>query len=155
MELQLWNAADGGDLAERLQSWWNGADVQDRVVVMGLSDGQLHTLEQKLGTEGVVVYRGPAGMAVEWLPRAAIEFQQRQQKEHEELLLILQEVLIKIADTDTDLASRLAARAYVNLKTDPKGQRRYDGLLHRFTGVLHRRPKQPAEAAPPSTPEDS
>ena len=155
MELQLWKAADGGDLAERLQSWWNGADVQDRVVVMGLSDGQLHTLEQKLGTEGVVVYRGPAGMAVEWLPRAAIEFQQRQQKEHEELLLILQEVLIKIADTDTDLASRLAARAYVNLKTDPKGQRRYDGLLHRFTGVLHRRPKQPAEAAPPSTPEDS
>jgi len=155
MELQLWNGADGGDMAERLQSWWDGADVQDRVVVGGLSDGQLQTLQQKLGTEGTAVYRGPAGMAAEWFPRAAIEFQQRQQKEHQEILLILQEALIKIADTDTDLASRLAARAYVNLKTDPKGQRRYDGLLHRFTGVLHRRPKEPVEAAPPSTPEDS
>ncbi len=155
MGLQLWNGADRGDLAERLQSWWNGADVQDRVVVVGLSDGQLQTLEQKLGTEGAGVYRGSAGMAVEWLPRSAIEFQQRQQKEHHELLLILQEALIKIADTDTDLASRLAARAYVNLKTDPNGQRRYDGLLHRFTGVLHRRPKEPVEAAPPSAPENS
>ncbi|PSR21957.1 MAG: hypothetical protein C7B45_08690 [Sulfobacillus acidophilus] len=155
MGLQLWNGADGGDLAERLKSWWNGADVHDRVVVVGLSDGQLQMLEQKLGTEAAGVYRGSSGIAVEWLPRSDIEFQQRQQKEHHELLLILQEALIKIADTDTDLASRLAARVYVNLKTDPNGQRRYDGLLHRFTGVLHRRPKEPVETAPPLASENS
>ena len=97
MGLQIWNGADAGDLAERLQSCWNGADVQDRVADVGFSDGQLQTLEQELGTDGSGVYRGPAGMAVEWLPRTAIEFQQRQQKEHQELLLILQETLIKIA----------------------------------------------------------
>lgn len=56
MGLQLWHGADGGDRAERLQSWWNGADVQDRVVIVG----QVQTLERKLGTDGAGVYRGLA-----------------------------------------------------------------------------------------------
>lgn len=65
-------------------------------------------------------------------------FLSKHESEHEALLKILQDALIKIEETDAETAARLAARAYVNLKTDPKGQRRYDGLLHRFTGVLHR-----------------
>nr|WP_243239736.1 hypothetical protein [Sulfobacillus harzensis] len=138
--MDLWNAPEDGNLTGRLESWWNQADAQDRVLTVGLSDPELENVRQRLGTDPVAVYRGQAGTAALWLPRAAAEFQERQQKEHQQLLLILQEALIKIAETDTDLASRLAARAYVNLKTDPKGQRRYDGLLHRFTGVLHRRP---------------
>lgn len=141
MGCELWNAADDNPVIERVEAWWKTADVPDRLIVMGLSDSQLAMLTQTLGSDGLAVYQGPAGRAARWIPRAAIEFQERQQKEHGELLLILQEALIKIAETDTELASRLAARAYVHLKTDPKGQRRYDGLLHRFTGVLHRRPK--------------
>lgn len=83
--------------------------------------------------------------------------QQRQEKEQAELLLILQDALIAVSEVNSELASRLAARAYVNLKTNPRGQRRFDGLLHRFTGVLHRHPA--TSAAPvnktPSPPERS
>ncbi len=145
MGLDVWNGAEQGHLADRLGTWRTTAGPHDRVVVLGLTDDQLEEVAQRLGVEAAAVYRGGLGLAAEWFSTAAVEFQERQQAEHRELLRILQEALIRIAESDTDWASRLAAGAYVHLKTDPKGQRRYDGLLHRFTGVLHQRPKASPE----------
>lgn len=150
MGLEVWNGAGLGDVADRLETWRNAAGPHDRVVVLGLSGDQLTDVSQRLGAEAAAVYHGASGNAAEWLSRAAAAFHERQQREHQELLLILQEALITIAETDKDLASRLAARAYVHLKTDPKGQRRYDGLLHRFTGVLHQNHLRPSLQNPPA-----
>lgn len=141
MGLDLWNATRETRLQEHLESWWNQADVHDRVLTVELSEEELTPLSERLGADALRVFRDQGGVAALWIPRSAVEFHERQKKEHQQLLLILQDALITIAETNPDLASKLAARAYVNLKTDPKGQRRYDGLLHRFTGVLHRRPK--------------
>ena len=125
-----------------MESWWNQADVQDRVFTMGLSEEELALLSERLGADARTVFHGQGEIGALWMPRSAVEFHERQKNEHQQLLLILQDALITIAETNADLASKLAARAYVHLKTDPKGQRRYDGLLHRFTGVLHRRPNE-------------
>lgn len=148
MRLDLWNAARDTRLRERLELWWNQADVQDRVLTVGLSEEDLRLVSERFGADALRVFRGQGDTIALWMPRSAMEFQERQKNEHQQLLLILQDALIKIAETNPDLASKLAARAYVNLKTDPKGQRRYDGLLHRFTGVLHRRPKEQHESDP-------
>lgn len=142
MGLELWNAVDERRFGERLESWWQQAAVQDRVLSLGLSHDGVARLSERLGADVMVAFRDSGETAALWIPRAAVEFQKLQEKEHQQLLLILQEALIAIAKTDPDLPSKFAARAYVNLKTDPKGQRRYDGLLHRFTGVLHRCPKE-------------
>lgn len=148
MGFDLWHAARNTRLRERLELWWNQADVQDRVLTVGLSHEELRLLSERFGADALWAFRDQSETVALWMPRAAVEFQERQKNEHQQLLLILQEALIKIAETNPDLASKLAARAYVNLKTDPKGQRRYDGLLHRFTGVLHRRPKEQNESGP-------
>ncbi len=148
MGLDLWNAAHDTRLRERLELWWNQAAVQDRVLTVGLSEEELRLLRERFGADALWVFRDQGETVALWMPRTAVDFHDRQKNEHQQLLLILQDALIKIAETDPDLASKLAARAYVNLKTDPKGQRRYDGLLHRFTGVLHRRPKEQNESGP-------
>lgn len=62
----------------------------------------------------------------------------RRDAEHRAILEVLEEALTVVAKQDADLACRLAARAYVHLKTDPRGQGRFNGLLHRWTGATHR-----------------
>lgn len=126
--------------AERVQAWLATADIDSALIVVDLEEPQLKALLDTPKLTGSEVYQGPDGRAAaRWISDKKRELETLRAKEHQELLLILQEALINIARRDADLASRLAARTYVNLKTDPAEQRRYDGLLHRFTGVLHRK----------------
>lgn len=136
----LWDGSSSNEItAERIQSWLAAADADSTLVIVDLAESQLEALLSMPGLGGVEVYKAPNGTAAaRWPSDQMREFEARRAKEHRELLLILQEALIDVSQRDADLASKLAARAYVNLKTDPTGQRRYDGLLHRFTGVLHR-----------------
>lgn len=116
------------------------ADVEDGLALGGFDDVQRDEL---LKLEGVQAYLdGAKAVVIAVSSQRAQAREALREKEHRELLLILQEALIDVASRDSDMASKLAARAYINLKTDPTGQRRYDGLLHRFTGVLHRSPKK-------------
>ncbi len=139
----LWyNAPQTEITAERIQAWLATADANSALFIVGLAQSQLATISSVPGLDGAEVYQAPDGtVATRWASDTARELETRRSKEHRELLLILQDALIEISQRDADLASKLAARAYVHLKTDPTGQRRFDGLLHRFTGVLHRRPQ--------------
>lgn len=127
---------------DTIRGWRESADPESALVVAGLDEAQLTSWQDAKGLEGMEVYRAATGaISVRWLSTQDQQDAQRRHQEHDQLLLILQEALIHVAEGDSDLASKLAARAYVNLKMDPKDQRRYDGLLHRFTGVLHGKPK--------------
>lgn len=57
-----------------------------------------------------------------------------------DLSALLGEALKRVHELgDADTASRIAARAYVRLRSlHPKEAQKMDGLLHLFTGVLHR-----------------
>ncbi len=123
-----------------MQTWIEEANTDDSVILVGFDPA---LAEELLKLEGCSAYlHEDAVAAIEVSAQRTRAFQAQRDKEHRELLLILQEALIDVAERDSDLASKLAARAYINLKTDPTGQRRYDGLLHRFTGVLHRASKK-------------
>lgn len=124
--------------SDRIRAWIYSAEIESALLVVGLTPKTVDAYIGAPGLEGVQVYEGRSGRALMWESAKTRDHRDRQRHEHRELLLILQEALIKIAESDADLASKLVAKAYVNLKTDPLGQRRYDGLLHRFTGVLHR-----------------
>lgn len=131
-------------LGPRLINWRSSERSDAYVMVCGLSREQATQLAAQLEITSPEIYEGGNGIYGLRVPSESAQSNiALRDKEHQQLLLILQEALIQVAERDTDLASKLAARAYVNLKTDPKGQRRYDGLLHRFTGVLHRRPQGP------------
>ncbi|MDA8204740.1 MAG: hypothetical protein M0Z36_01625 [Thermaerobacter sp.] len=135
----MWRGREEVDLIERIKVWRAGADRDSALLVTETSPQQLADMIEALGPDEVETYLGSEGtVSVRLRSKAATEFAVLEANEHRELLLILQAALIDVAERDADRASKLAARAYVNLKTDPKGQRRYDGLLHRFTGVLHR-----------------
>lgn len=145
MAYAFWDGTKIRDItAERIQAWRASADAASALVVAGLSEAQWTALSTEPGLNDSENYQGSDGtLAVRWLSDQGRAHLAQKAKEHQELLLILQEALIHVAEHNTDLASKLAARAYVNLKTDSIGQRRYDGLLHRFTGVLHRKQETP------------
>ena len=144
MSNTLWhNGPNHPITAARIQAWMAGADANSALLIVGLAQSQLATIVSGPGLEGAEIYQALDGaMVVRLRSDSAREFEGQRAREHRELLVILQDALIDISHRDADLASKLAARAYVNLKTDPIGQRRFDGLLHRFTGVLHRRPQR-------------
>ena len=141
MANSLWDKFQCNEItAERIRSWVTMADVNNALLIMDLTKSQITDLSSTPGLDGVEIYESLHGTcAGRWISERTRALEDQRIKEHRELLLILQEALIDISQRDADLASKLAARAYVNLKTDSAGQRRYDGLLHRFTGVLHRR----------------
>ena len=64
-------------------------------------------------------WRGPKSMRCDpdgrliWESAKTRDHRDRQRHEHREILLILQGAVIKIAESDADLASKLAATAYV------------------------------------------
>lgn len=136
----FWDGIKSRDVtAEQIRVWRASADEMSVLIVAGVNESQWMALSIEPNLDDCEKYQGSDGtVAIRWLSDQGRERATQQAKEHRELLLILQDALIQIAEQDTDLASKLAARAYVNLKTDRIGQRRYDGLLHRFTGVLHR-----------------
>ena len=140
MAYVLWDASlDDTITPDSIRTWQLAADSASVLLVVGLAKSQWTLWEPSLGLEGTEVYPSSKGtVAVRCLSTKGRELVELSAEEHRALLLTLQEALIKIAETDSDLASKLAARAYVHLKADPVGQRRYDGLLHRFTGGLHR-----------------
>ncbi len=147
----LWHSSPKNEItAERVHAWLADADTNTLlVVVMGLTMSQFEVISSAQGLDGAEVYEASDGtVTVRWISDKVREFDTRRTKEHPEMLLILQEALIDVSEQDTDLASKLAVRAYVNLKTDPSGHRRLDGLLHRFTGVLHQRPKVVSKNGP-------
>ncbi len=141
MAYVLWDGIKSRDVtAEQIKIWRASADEMSALIVAGLNESQWTALSIEPGLDDCEKYQASNGdVAIRWLSDQGRERAAQQAKEHREILLILQDALIQIAEHDTDLASKLAARAYINLKTDRIGQRRYDGLLHRFTGVLHRR----------------
>ncbi len=147
----LWEASgDVAAFATRVSRWRSQADGRSRLVVVGVR-AWIQALLAVSPAESREVY-APEGadgsMAVRWASEPACAKTAWQGEEHRALLLILQDALIAVAEQDADRAARLAARAWVNLKTDPIGQRRFDGLLHRFTGVLHRGPRASASERP-------
>ena len=155
-ETNLWEGTgDVKAFAARVAAWRARADASGRLVVVG-SPEWIPQLLRAGPAEGREVYTPDAGgtTAVRWTSDQAYARTAWQGEEHRALLLILQEALIAVAEQDADRAARIAARARVNLKTDPTGQRRFDGLLHRFTGVLHRGPRASASAARPAGPCD-
>lgn len=138
----LWDLKSSGFHPDEIQHWIETAARDSYMILSGVSEEQLAILNTVAGTSHMPweIYVSPSGTrAVRVMSAQGDQFASRQSHEHRELLMILQEALIAVAEQDRDFASKLSARAYVNLKTDPIGQRRYDGLLHRFTGVLHRR----------------
>lgn len=148
-ETNLWEGTgDVNAFAARVAAWRARADASGRLMVVGPPEW-IQQLLRAGPAEGREVYAPDAGgtAAVRWTSDQAHARTAWQGEEHRALLLILPEALIAVAEQDTDRAARLAARAWVNLKTDPTGQRRFDGLLHRFTGVLHRGPRASASAA--------
>lgn len=145
----VWDGRESEIAAEAAREWLSSADEDGTLLVTHLDTARVSAWLGHPDLEGGEVYRVSADVAhVRWSSLKARQAESRREHEHRELLLILQDALIEISHHDQDVASRLAARAYVNLKTDPRGQRRFDGLLHRFTGVLHRRP--PSDPAPTS-----
>ncbi len=138
----LWEYSDNEDLPTKVQHWLATAERGSALLVSDVTQVGLDRLSSFPGLENFEweIYPAEGGTStIRFLSNQSREFESRRATEHRELLLVLQEALIDVAKRDQDLASKLAARAYVNLKTDPTGQRRYDGLLHRFTGVLHRK----------------
>ncbi|MCL4352287.1 MAG: hypothetical protein M1318_06545 [Firmicutes bacterium] len=124
---------------DTLSQWANLRDGEDELWLEWKDPPTdvLRPLEQESLFMDLLIENGsPMGLRIH--PKDKAAQQQRKEKEQAELLLILQDALIAVSEVNSELASRLAARAYVNLKTNPQGQRRFDGLLHRFTGVLHR-----------------
>ena len=116
---------------DRVLAWIHSAEIQSDLLVVCLTPEPIDAHIKTPGLDGAQVYEGRSGRALLWESVKTRDHRDRQRHEHREILLILQEAVIKIAESDADLASKLAAKAYVNLKTDPLGQRRYDGLLHR------------------------
>ncbi|MCL5115877.1 MAG: hypothetical protein M1272_01860 [Firmicutes bacterium] len=134
-----WDNAKEEAAAARIQAWLIAADDASKLLTTGMDRDEWQAMRATSGLDRAELFEAPDGsLAALWLSDKARDLEERRLKEHRELLLILQEALIDVSTRDSDLASRLAARAHVNLKTDPTGQRRFDGLLHRFTGVLHR-----------------
>ncbi len=138
----LWDIGTDGFIPDAIEDWLvTGAG---HLLITGMSEEQVNIVNS-LGNPADMpweVYVSTWGIrALRVVAAQDAQFTSRQAQEHRELLLILQEALIEVARQDRDLASKLSARAYVHLKTDPIGQRRFDGLLHRFTGVLHRQAK--------------
>ena len=151
---KLWEGTgDAAAFAARVTAWRTQADAASRLLVVG-SAAWIPMLLEASSAEGREVYTPDeegGRTAVRWAPDQALARTAWQEEEHRALLLILQEVLIAVAEQDADRAARFAARAWVNLKTDPAGQRRCDGLLHRFTGVLHRGPRASASGPDPAS----
>lgn len=142
MSYVLWEIESRGFHLEAIKNWLGEASQDSCLLLSGINDEQLtilNSLTESLQIPREIYVSATGRRAIRMLSGQADRFLSRQSQEHRELLKILQEALIYIAGSDRDLASKLSARAYVHLKTDPIGQRRYDGLLHRFTGVLHRR----------------
>ena len=138
----LWDLKSSGFDPDDIQHWIETAPRDRYMLLYGVSEEQLTILNTRAGTSHIpweIYESSPGTRAVRVMSAQQDQFLSQQSQEHRDLLLILQEALIAVAEQDRDLASKLSARAYVHLKTDPVGQRRYDGLLHRFTGVLHRR----------------
>lgn len=145
----VWDSREKNLSADAICDWLASADESGALLVINVDAAQIDALLSHPDLQDGEVYRVSNGLGhVRWRSFKAREASWRREQEHRELLLILQDALIDISQCDPDRASRLAARAYVNLKTDPQGQRRFDELLHRFTGVLHRRPK--SDSAPTS-----
>lgn len=135
---------------DRLYRWANSRDEGDELWVeweVLPTDVLGHLYQEEPFMDLLVENGAPIGLRIH--PKDGVMQQQRKEKEQAALLLILQDALIAVSEVNSDLASRLAARTYVNLKTNPQGQRRFDGLLHRFTGVLHRNPVIPLKTSPP------
>lgn len=118
---------------EQVRAWWETAD--DGVRLYEIPQAARAAFEE---AGGIIGENGDRLMVL-LRPRRYQEHQRLREKEYGALLKILEDALVWIEPHDADQAARLAARAYVNLKSDPVRQRRFDGLLHRFTGVYHRR----------------
>lgn len=125
---------------EQIRGWKQTADTESELLVSPMTPDQMDELTRQVGEGPETIYQSSDGtVAIRWISDKARLRYEKEIKERREILLILQEALIVVSSQNSDQAAKLAARAYVNLKTDPVGQRRFDGLLHRFTGVLHRR----------------
>jgi len=118
---------------EQVRAWWEAAD--DGARLYEIPEVARAAFEEA----GGIIWADGDQLLVLLRPRRYQEYERLRQKEYAALLKILEDALVWIESHDADQAARLAARAYVNLKSDPARQRRFDGLLHRLTGVYHRR----------------
>ncbi len=111
MAYVLWDASlDETITPDSIRAWQLAANCASVLLVVGLAKSQWTLWEPSLGLEGTEVYPAPKGtVAVRCLSTKGREFVELGVEEHHALLLILQEALIKIAETEWDLASKLAA----------------------------------------------
>ncbi|MCL6562831.1 MAG: hypothetical protein K6U87_07465 [Firmicutes bacterium] len=141
MQLETTTVSSIPDLAT-VKAWWQKAPPE--AVLLGLLDtAQIGRnvpaqFQELLPAESWVFPEVEGKIPFLVYSQRHREWQTRREVERKALLRILEEAVLAVASQDVDHACRLAAQAYVNLKADPPGQSRFNGLLHRLTGASHR-----------------